>query len=147
MNITKDIGYQATSYQEINTIINGLSKLPVDQKETYKLSPLIKNFNSVESSIEKLAERVHESIRSKPTNKINLSKIKRQAFFYRAILSCKEMSRHFVAEKKKNIYMFKSHFPGFQQSKVEEKVKHMNKILGKNCMVEHISKDLFVIYS
>ena len=147
VNITKDIGYQATSYQEINTIINGLSKLPVDQKETYKLSPLIKNFNSVESSIEKLAERVHESLRSKPTNKINLSKIKRQAFFYRAILSCKEMSRHFVAEKKKNIDMFKSHFPGFQQSQVEEKVKHMNKILGKNCMVEHISKDLFVIYS
>ncbi len=147
VNVINDIGYHATCYKEINTIINALSDLPIDHKESYKLSPLIENFNSSDSSIKKLAERVHESLRSKPTNKINLSQIKRQALSFRAVLSFKELSKYVVAEKKKNIEMFKSHFPGFHQSEIEEKVKYMNEILGKNCKVEHISKDLFVIYS
>ena len=147
MNIVSDIGYHATTYEEVRTIVQSISTLPVDIKDSYKLSPLVKNFNTPESSIDKLAERAHESLLSKPANKINLSQIKRQAFFYRAILSFKELPKYFLPKKKKNIDMFQSHFPGFQQSEIEQKVKTMNKILDKNCKLEHISKDLFVIYS
>jgi surface carbohydrate biosynthesis protein len=147
VNIVSDIGYHATTYEEVRTIVQSISTLPVDIKDSYKLSPLVKNFNTPESSIDKLAERAHESLLSKPANKINLSQIKRQAFFYRAILSFKELPKYFLPKKKKNIDMFQSHFPGFQQSEIEQKVKTMNKILDKNCKLEHISKDLFVIYS
>jgi len=146
LDVTNDIGYHATSYNEIKTIIDNLSDLPFDSKRKYKLSSLIDNFNSTESSIDKLAKRVQESLNAKPANVINFSKLKRQSHFHKSVLSFKELSKYLSPKKKKNIDMFHSHFPGFQASEVDKKVQCMNDILDKDCKIEHISKDLFIIY-
>lgn len=145
VNITNDIGFHASSYEQIRSFIDNLEDLNLDTKINYKLSPLVNNFNSSDSSISKLAKLTSESLINKNGNKINLLSIKLQAIFHKLVISLKELSGFLSFSKRKNINMFRSHFPGFNKKEIEEKLEIANKVAGHNHTVQYVSKDLFII--
>lgn len=145
VDVTNDIGRFASTYEEIKSLINNLDNLDPDIKENYKLSSLVKNFDSNKSSISELAGLTKESLKIKKNNEINLLSIKFQAFMHHFFISIKELSRFTSFSKRKKIDMFKSHFPGFDKAEILKKTSIASDILGDNHKVDFVSKDLFII--
>jgi surface carbohydrate biosynthesis protein len=145
VDVTKDIGHYASTYEDVKSLVDNLDNLQKDCKENYKLSSLVNNFTSNKSSISALANLTSESLKIKKKNKIYLSSIKLQAFIHHSLISIKELSRLISFSKRKNIDMFKSHFPGFQKAEILEKCAIASDIVGGSHNVDFVTKDLFII--
>jgi len=145
VDVTKDIGHFASSYEDVKSLVDNLDNLQQDFKENYKLSSLISNFTSNKSSISALAKLTLESLKTKKKNNINLSFIKFQALMHHFLISIKELSRLISFSKKKNIDMFKSHFPGFKKAEILKKSAIASDIVGSSRNLDFVTKDLFII--
>lgn len=144
-DIVNDIGLSASSYNEIKNYIDNLDNMKLDKKQAYRISPLVSNFNSNKSSVSMLAQFIRDSLINKERNEINIPVLRMRVILQNLLINLKELSRFFIASKRSNIKMFRSHFPGFKRQVIEEKSEIANKILEKNITVQYISKDLFLI--
>jgi len=146
VNVTKCLGNECSTFEEVNHFINNLSTNNDLTSDEFGLKALIGNFNSNTSSIELIVNEIQSKLKDKRLNKIDLKKIKRieqSESFYNSI---KYIPRKYFFKNKEEAYqMAIDHFPGFDKRNIEKKIQLINKQANKKIKLQYFSKNLTLL--
>jgi len=145
VNITRGIGIGTQQASEVIEVIKNLNKYPIQNSDLKGISKLIANFESTQSSFQKICQIINNMLDSKKGESFSMLQIKAQALIHTALIRIKELGKFISPTKKKNIKYFNSNFPGFNNQQLEEKVAVIENILNKDLELTYVNKDLFII--
>ena len=137
VNILQDFGVSASSFEEVQELINNIDDCLEQQKDPKqsKVSSLIDNFNHVESPVQRIKKIVHNSLQIKETNTVDLKKLNTvylKANFRNTLV---KFPRYLFPNKLAAYKMYISHFNGFSREYVESRVRFLNENKQRNTAV------------
>jgi surface carbohydrate biosynthesis protein len=145
-------GVQCKTEDEVIQAINDIYKNPSSFVKMNSLTPLtaslMKNLQAeVYDDFINLCRKLIDEKLNKNSNGENISiqKMRFAEMVYSLVLLCKARVRPFFKLRAIQYSAGKVFFPGFNQTMVEEKVRSIERILGKEVSLEYLSDRLLVI--
>jgi len=147
VKILEEIGFKATSFEEVDEIIKDLDNFDFSSKDlaSSDASKLINNFNQLNFSTNKIAKIVFQGLKSKKLNDINLNKLK-LIYIKTYIRNCIALlPRRFFSSKQEAFEMHKSHFSGFDRNYIENRINFLNHDKNSSIKLNILNDELFLL--
>jgi surface carbohydrate biosynthesis protein len=152
MKLPNKFGIQCKTEEEVIKAINDIYDAPKSFAKVHSLTPLTGSLminlhaDIYDDFIDLCKNLINERLGNSEVNgKISIPKMRFKEIVHSLILFCKSLIRPLFKTRAAQYSAGRVHFPGFNKTKVGEKIYSIENILGKKVSLEYLSDRLLVI--
>jgi len=148
VDITKGIGKLCQSFEEVHSFLQEPQFIPSIDESTLGIKALIGNFDNPASSIDSIVFEIKEALANKQKSLVDLRKIRQIEMINNLKNAIKFFPRKlFFKDKQSSYQMAIDHFPGFDKTNINIKIKALNQTQNQEIKLDYCSSNLLVISS